>query len=42
MAPDVEQTLKSNYVTIKNESDTNAQKWLDALQQEGRYVKDVW
>ncbi|MDV2685717.1 bifunctional cytochrome P450/NADPH--P450 reductase [Alkalihalophilus lindianensis] len=42
MAPDVEQTLKSNYVTIKNESDTNAQKWLDDLQQEGRYVKDVW
>ncbi|MEW4369676.1 bifunctional cytochrome P450/NADPH--P450 reductase [Paenibacillus kandeliae] len=42
MAPEVEQTLREIYAEIKGVSAEEATQWFDALQQNGRYVKDVW
>lgn len=42
MAPDVEATLKQAYIDISGKSAEQADAWLERLQQEGRYVKDVW
>lgn len=42
MAPDVEETLQRSYQAVHGVSETEAKKWLDRLEIEGRYVKDVW
>ncbi|PPA83424.1 NADPH--cytochrome reductase [Brevibacillus laterosporus] len=42
MAPDVEATLISSYKTIHSVSEEEAQAWLDKLQRDEQYVKDVW
>lgn len=42
MAPDVEATLKKAYTDISGNSAEQADAWLERLQQEGRYAKDVW
>lgn len=42
MAPEVEETIKASYASIKHRTEEEAQDWLDAIQEEGRYVKDVW
>lgn len=42
MAPDVEMTLKEAYRDIHNVSDHDAEMWLECLEKEGRYAKDVW
>lgn len=42
MTPDVENTLCHVYQDIHGVSDQEARNWLDLLQLEGRYGKDVW
>ncbi|MNP56484.1 Bifunctional NADPH reductase [compost metagenome] len=42
MAPDVEATLKQAYTDISGKPVDEADAWLERLQQEGRYAKDVW
>ncbi|WP_440604562.1 bifunctional cytochrome P450/NADPH--P450 reductase [Bacillus sp. GB_SG_008] len=42
MAPDVENTLCHAYQEIHGVSEQEARNWLDHLQREGRYGKDVW
>ncbi|HHT7239771.1 TPA: bifunctional cytochrome P450/NADPH--P450 reductase [Bacillus cereus] len=42
MAPDVEDTLCHAYQEIHGGNEQEARKWLDQLQHEGRYGKDVW
>lgn len=42
MAPDVEDTLCHAYQEIHGGNEQEAKKWLDQLQHEGRYGKDVW
>jgi cytochrome P450/NADPH-cytochrome P450 reductase len=42
MAPDVEATLKKAYADVSGNSSEQADAWLERLQQEGRYAKDVW
>ncbi|UNK18363.1 hypothetical protein MNQ98_28850 [Paenibacillus sp. N3/727] len=42
MAPDVESTLQQAYQTAYGVGLQKAQDWLDQLQAEGRYAKDVW
>ena len=42
MAPDVEDTLCQAYQEIHQASEQEARNWLDRLQDEGRYGKDVW
>ncbi|TQR97385.1 bifunctional cytochrome P450/NADPH--P450 reductase [Paenibacillus ottowii] len=42
MAPDVENTLCAAYAEAHHTSKEEAQQWLDRLQQEQRYAKDVW
>ncbi|MET3942636.1 cytochrome P450/NADPH-cytochrome P450 reductase [Paenibacillus sp. PvP094] len=42
MAPDVEATLKQAYTDISGKPLDEADAWLERLQQEGRYAKDVW
>lgn len=42
MAPDVEATLKQAYIDISGKSAEQTDAWLERLQQEGRYAKDVW
>ena len=42
MAPDVEVTLKKAYADISGNSSEQAETWLERIQQEGRYAKDVW
>lgn len=42
MAPDVESTLCQAYQEVRSVSRQEAKKWLEQLQQEGRYAKDVW
>ncbi|MGY5343633.1 bifunctional cytochrome P450/NADPH--P450 reductase [Paenibacillus glucanolyticus] len=42
MAPDVEACLKEAYQEVHAVSKQEAQKWLEQLQSEGRYAKDVW
>ncbi|MDQ0175531.1 bifunctional cytochrome P450/NADPH--P450 reductase [Bacillus chungangensis] len=42
MAPDVEATLQRSYQAVYGVSEAEAKTWLDRLEVEGRYVKDVW
>ncbi|TKI95522.1 sulfite reductase flavoprotein subunit alpha, partial [Bacillus wiedmannii] len=42
MAPDVEDTLCQAYQEIHEVREQEARDWLDSLQDEGRYGKDVW
>ncbi|WP_091171031.1 bifunctional cytochrome P450/NADPH--P450 reductase [Paenibacillus sp. 1_12] len=42
MAPDVEATLIQAYGEVHNLDEQQAKQWLDRLQSEGRYAKDVW
>jgi len=42
MAPDVERVLQASYQEIHNVDEQAAGRWLNDLQQEGRYAKDVW
>ncbi|GIP38990.1 NADPH--cytochrome P450 reductase [Paenibacillus sp. J31TS4] len=42
MAPDVEETLRTAYRDVHGTSEEEAVSWLDGLQEEGRYAKDVW
>lgn len=42
MAPEVEATLQQAYREVHNVTGEEAGKWLEALQNEGRYAKDVW
>jgi cytochrome P450 / NADPH-cytochrome P450 reductase len=42
MAPEVTETLIKNYQTIQQTSYQKAVDWLDVLEKEGRFAKDVW
>ncbi|MDX8047077.1 bifunctional cytochrome P450/NADPH--P450 reductase [Gracilibacillus sp. S3-1-1] len=42
MAPDVEDTLCHAYQEIHGISEQESKNWLDRLQREGRYGKDIW
>lgn len=42
MAPDVEAALQKAYADEHGVSQEQALEWLEQLQQEGRYAKDVW
>ncbi|MGE8081977.1 bifunctional cytochrome P450/NADPH--P450 reductase [Peribacillus loiseleuriae] len=42
MAPDVESTLKNAYQSIHGVEEQEAAEWLDKLQEDGLYAKDVW
>ena len=42
MAPAVTDTLMKNYQAIQQTSEQEAVDWLDALEKEGRFAKDVW
>ncbi|HEY2492685.1 MAG TPA: bifunctional cytochrome P450/NADPH--P450 reductase [Paenibacillus sp.] len=42
MAPDVEKTLQEAYKEVHNVNEQEGKAWLDGLQNEGRYAKDVW
>ncbi|CAG9612201.1 Bifunctional cytochrome P450/NADPH--P450 reductase [Bacillus rhizoplanae] len=42
MAPDVERVLCENYQIHHGVDEQKAKDWLDHLQSEGRYAKDVW
>ncbi|PYZ96107.1 hypothetical protein CR205_17210 [Alteribacter lacisalsi] len=42
MAPQVEETLKKCFINRRQSTEKEAQEWLDGLQEEGRFVKDVW
>lgn len=42
MAPEVELTVQNAYQEAHGVSEQEASKWLEAMQQEGRYAKDVW
>ncbi|MDH6352121.1 cytochrome P450/NADPH-cytochrome P450 reductase [Brevibacillus sp. 1238] len=42
MAPDVEATVLRIYQRVRGADPAEAQAWLEQLQAEGRYAKDVW
>lgn len=42
MAPDVEAALRKCYRAVHGVSEAEAKSWLERLEGEGRYVKDVW
>ncbi|MCS7462143.1 bifunctional cytochrome P450/NADPH--P450 reductase [Paenibacillus doosanensis] len=42
MAPGVEAALREAYREVHGAAEETAASWLDGLQTEGRYVKDVW
>ncbi|MCP3765051.1 bifunctional cytochrome P450/NADPH--P450 reductase [Domibacillus sp. A3M-37] len=42
MAPDVENTLKNAYQSVVGAGEQEAGQWLDKLQEDGLYAKDVW
>lgn len=42
MAPDVERTLQLAYQEVHGVSEQESKVWLNSLQTEGRYAKDVW
>lgn len=42
MAPDVEKTLRLAYEAEKGASQEESAEWLQKLQDQKRYVKDVW
>ncbi|MGE7635393.1 bifunctional cytochrome P450/NADPH--P450 reductase [Bacillus paramycoides] len=42
MAPDVEKTLQKAYQSVHGAGEQEAQKWIEKLQADGTYAKDVW
>ncbi|MCA0969232.1 bifunctional cytochrome P450/NADPH--P450 reductase [Halobacillus litoralis] len=42
MAPEVEETLKEAYSSIHGKNAAEAEEWLNQLQEQGRFAKDVW
>jgi cytochrome P450/NADPH-cytochrome P450 reductase len=42
MAPDVEAALQTIYQEVHGVGEQESSKWLNSLQTEGRYAKDVW
>ena len=42
MAPDVERTLIESYMQIYQATKEESTKWLQSLEENGRYAKDVW
>ncbi|WP_438350528.1 bifunctional cytochrome P450/NADPH--P450 reductase [Paenibacillus sp. FA6] len=42
MAPDVESSLENAYQLLNGKNEEEAKEWLNQLQKEGRYAKDVW
>ncbi|BAU27984.1 cytochrome P450/NADPH-cytochrome P450 reductase [Aneurinibacillus soli] len=42
MAPDVEMTLQKAYQSVHGVGEKEAEKWLENLQANGGYAKDVW
>lgn len=42
MAPEVEDTLKQAYADIYDKDKDEASQWLEDLQEQGRFAKDVW
>ncbi len=42
MAPDVEESLRRAYRDVHGADEAESVRWLDGLQESGRYVKDVW
>lgn len=42
MAPDVEHALQDAYQLENGKTEEESKAWLDELQKEGRYAKDVW
>ncbi|MFD0680529.1 MULTISPECIES: bifunctional cytochrome P450/NADPH--P450 reductase [unclassified Paenibacillus] len=42
MAPDVEASLEQAYAAAHGVDESKAKQWLDSLQKDGRYTKDVW
>jgi cytochrome P450/NADPH-cytochrome P450 reductase len=42
MAPDVEKSLRVAYEEVHHVNGGESKKWLDLLETEGRYTKDVW
>ncbi|MCI3196417.1 cytochrome P450 [Bacillus sp. HU-1818] len=42
MAPEVEETLREAFEAVKGESRKASAEWISKLQEEERYVKDVW
>lgn len=42
MAPDVERTLIESYMHFYQTSKEEATVWLQLLEENGRYAKDVW
>lgn len=42
MAPDVEMTLQKAYQSVHGVGGKEAEKWLETLQANGSYAKDVW
>lgn len=42
MAPDVERTLIDSYMHFYQTTKEEATEWLQSLEENGRYAKDVW
>ncbi len=42
MAPDVEKELTKGYQCVREVGEQEAEKWLERLEANGNYVKDVW
>ena len=42
MAPDVERTIVDSYMHIYQTQREEATEWLQSLEENGRYAKDVW
>ncbi|WP_394297925.1 diflavin oxidoreductase [Gordoniibacillus kamchatkensis] len=42
MAPEVEETFRDAYREARGATEATVQSWLEKLQSEGRYAKDVW
>ncbi|WGU94968.1 bifunctional cytochrome P450/NADPH--P450 reductase [Paenibacillus dendritiformis] len=42
MAPEVEETFRTAYREAHGTTEESAQSWLESLQNDGQYVKDVW
>ncbi|MGX1194569.1 bifunctional cytochrome P450/NADPH--P450 reductase [Metabacillus sp. SLBN-84] len=42
MAPDVEQTLIECYMYFYQTTEEEASSWLESMEKDGRYAKDVW
>jgi cytochrome P450/NADPH-cytochrome P450 reductase len=42
MAPDVEATLMKSYADVHEVSEADARLWLQQLEENSRYAKDVW